>query len=147
MLHLQIFICKYFSSFTNIFSQCQAEPLFEFPEPYSKFLLAICFTYDNVSFHVTLSMYGKTYISLSPPLSPCPQVYSLCLFLHCWPVNKFFSNIFLDPVCMHILSLFLCVVLGSALISFFCMWLSISNTIYWRDWLFYVIDSYFLCHD
>ena len=30
------------------------ESLFEFPEPYSKFLLAIYFIYGNVSFHVTL---------------------------------------------------------------------------------------------
>ena len=30
--------------------------LFEFPEPYSKFALAIYFTYGNVSFRVTLSM-------------------------------------------------------------------------------------------
>ena len=39
------------------------EPLFEFPEPYSKFPLAIYFTYGNVSFPVTLS------ISPSPPFS------------------------------------------------------------------------------
>ena len=31
--------------------------MFEFPEPYSKFPLAIYFTYGNVSFHVTLSIY------------------------------------------------------------------------------------------
>ena len=42
------------------------EPLFEFPEPYSKFLLAIYFTYGNISFHVTLSMH----LTLSSPL-PC----------------------------------------------------------------------------
>ena len=30
-----------------------SESLFEFPEPYSKFPLAIYFTYGNVSFHVT----------------------------------------------------------------------------------------------
>ena len=35
------------------------------------------------------------YISPSPPLSLCPLVYSLCLFLHCCPLNKFFSNILL----------------------------------------------------
>ena len=40
------------------------------------------------------------YISPSPPLSPCLQVYSLCLFLHYCPVNKFFSTIFLDSVCL-----------------------------------------------
>ena len=33
------------------------------------------------------------YISPSPLLSPCPWVYSPCLFLHCCPVNKFFSSV------------------------------------------------------
>ena len=39
----------------------------------------------------------------SHPLLPCPHVhdYSLCLFLHCCPVNKFFSTIFLDSVYMR----------------------------------------------
>ena len=41
------------------------------------------------------------YTSPSPPLSPCPLVYSLCLFHHFWSVNKFFSTIFLDSVYMH----------------------------------------------
>ena len=41
------------------------------------------------------------YISPSSLLSPCPRVYSLCLFLHCCPVNKFFSTIFLDSTYMH----------------------------------------------
>ena len=41
-----------------------ADPLFEFPEPYSKFPLTIYFTYGNVSFHVTLSH----------PLLPSPHV-------------------------------------------------------------------------
>ena len=39
------------------------EPLFEFSEPYTKFPLAIYFTYGNVSFHVILSMH----LSLSSP--------------------------------------------------------------------------------
>ena len=47
------------------------EPLFEFPEPYSKFLLALCFTYGNVSFHVTLSIHLTLF-------SPLPM--SICLF-------------------------------------------------------------------
>ena len=37
--------------------QVDTEPLFEFPEPYSKFLLAICFTHGNVRFHVILSIH------------------------------------------------------------------------------------------
>ena len=40
------------------------KPLFEFLEPYSKFLLAIYFTYGNVSVHVTLSIH----LTLSSPL-------------------------------------------------------------------------------
>ena len=40
------------------------EPLFEFPETHSKFPLAIYFTYGNVGFHVTLSIY----LSLSSTL-------------------------------------------------------------------------------
>ena len=40
-----------------------------FPEPYSKFPLAIYFAYGNVSFHVALSIH----LALSSPLlSPCP---------------------------------------------------------------------------
>ena len=39
-----------------------------------------------------VSMLLFPYISSSPP---SPQVCSLCLFLHCCPVNKFFSAIFL----------------------------------------------------
>ena len=47
------------------------EPLFEFPEPYSKFLLAIYFTYGNVSFHVTLSIHLTLF---------CPFPMSVSLF-------------------------------------------------------------------
>ena len=53
---------------------------------------AIYFTYGNVSFHVTLSIH----LILS---SPFPMSISLfCLFLHCCPVNKFFSTIFIDSM-------------------------------------------------
>ena len=48
-----------------------------------------------------VSMLLFPYISPSTPLSPCPKVYSLCLFLHCFPVNEFFSSIFLDSVYVH----------------------------------------------
>ena len=48
------------------------QSLFEFPESHSKFPLAICFTYGNVSFHFPLSIH----LTLSsPPLFP--QVCSL----------------------------------------------------------------------
>ena len=51
--------------------QVDIEPLFEFPEPYSKFLLAIYFTYGNISFHVPLSIH----LTLSSLL---PMSISLC---------------------------------------------------------------------
>ena len=41
------------------------------------------------------------YISPSSPLSLCPLVCSLCLFLHCCPANKFFVTIVLDFRYMH----------------------------------------------
>ena len=42
------------------------EPLFEFPESYSKFPLAIYFTYGVVNFHVTLSIHLTLSILPSP---------------------------------------------------------------------------------
>ena len=55
----------------------ETEPLFEFPEPDSKFPLAIYFTYDDVSFHVTLPMLLTLSSSLPMsislfPMSVCP---------------------------------------------------------------------------
>ena len=49
------------------------------------------------------------YFSPFSPLSPCPKDYSLCLFLHCCPVNKFFSTILLDSVymCQNMIFIFL----------------------------------------
>ena len=75
--------------------QVGTEPLFEFPKSYSKFPLAVYFTYGNVSVHVTLPIH----LTLSSP-SPCPKVYSLCMFLYCCPLSKFFNTIFLDSVYM-----------------------------------------------
>ena len=49
------------------------EPLIEFPEPYSKFPLAVCFTYGNISFHVTLPIH----LTLSFLPHPCPAAISL----------------------------------------------------------------------
>ena len=42
------------------------EPLFEFPESYSKFPLAIYFTYGIVNFYVTLSIYLPSCLLFSP---------------------------------------------------------------------------------
>ena len=47
---------------------------FEFPEIYSKFPLAIYFTYGNVSFHVTLSIH----LTLSSPLPMSISLFSVC---------------------------------------------------------------------
>ena len=44
--------------------EIDTEPLSEFSEPYREFPLAIYFTYGNVSFYVTLSIY----LTLSSPL-------------------------------------------------------------------------------
>ena len=52
------------------------------------------------------SMLLSTYISASPPFSPCAYVYSLCLFLHCCPANKLFRSIFLDSIYMHWYTIF-----------------------------------------
>ena len=51
------------------------EPLFEFPGPDSKFLLAIYLTYGHVSFHVTLS----THLTLSSPLPVSLILFSMSL--------------------------------------------------------------------
>ena len=49
------------------------ESLFEFPKTYSKFLLALYFTYGNVSFHVTLSIY----LTLSSPFPMSISLFSM----------------------------------------------------------------------
>ena len=46
---------------------------FEYPQLYSKFLLAIYFTYGNVSFHVT----GSTHLTLSSPLPMSVSLLSM----------------------------------------------------------------------
>ena len=54
------------------------------------------------------------YISPSPPLSPCPKVYSLSLFLQCCPANKFFCTIFLGFVYMHCVCVCVCVLVAQS---------------------------------
>ena len=74
------------------------EPLFEFSESYRKFPLAIYFTYDNVSFHVTLFIH----LTLSSPLSMSIILFSMSvspLLL----INEFFRTIFLDSVYIYTL--------------------------------------------
>ena len=51
--------------------------MLEYPEPYSKFPLAIYLTYGNVSFHVTLS----TQLTLFCPLPMfIEKTYGLCFY-------------------------------------------------------------------
>ena len=65
-------------------------------ESYSKFPLGLYFTYGSV--HV--SMLLSPLFPPSPSYSPCPEVCSLCLGLHCCPANRFISTIFLDSTYM-----------------------------------------------
>ena len=59
--------------------QVDTEPLFEFPETYSKFPLAIYFTHGNISFHVTLSKH----LTLSSLLPVSISQFSVSLLLSC----------------------------------------------------------------
>ena len=85
---------RFFTVWATEKSQVYTEPLFEFPQSYSKFPLAIYFAYGNVSFHVTLSIH----FTLSSPL---PIVHMSILYV--CPVNEFFTTIFLDSyICVRI---------------------------------------------
>ena len=76
--------------------EVDTEPLFEFPETYSKFPSAIYLIYGHVSLHVTLSI--QLIIS-----SSLPMPITLWLFLHWCPANQFIiSTIFLGSRCMQI---------------------------------------------
>ena len=66
---------------SNNNSKVDTEPLFKFPEPYSKFLLAIYFTYGNVSF-MLLFPYIST-ISSPLPMSVSLFSISVSLLLPC----------------------------------------------------------------
>ena len=61
------------------------ELLFELPESLSKFPLALYFTYGNVSFQVTLSVYLTLSFLLSPlrlfSMSVSPDLFNTCLCL------------------------------------------------------------------
>jgi len=66
---------------SNNNSKVDTEPLFKFPEPYSKFPLAIYFTYGNVSF-MLLFPYIST-ISSPLPMSMSLFSISVSLLLPC----------------------------------------------------------------
>ena len=68
---------------------------FGFPVSYSKFPLAVYFTYG----HVYVSMLLSQIIPPSPsPL--CPKVCSSCLHLLCFPTSSIIGTTFLDSICM-----------------------------------------------
>ena len=71
---------------------------FRLPVSRSKFLLAIYSTYGNIYVSVLLSL--KSSLLLSPPL--CLKVYSLCLHLHCCPVDRFIGTNLLDFIYTYI---------------------------------------------
>ena len=89
------------------------EPLFEFPGSYSKFPLAICFTHGVVNFCYSV----HTLPLLLPLLLPCPQVCSLCLFLHCHPENKVISAFSSDSIYMCQYTIFISLFLISVQFS------------------------------
>ena len=71
------------------------EPLFEFPESYSKspwiyLHVGVYMSPCNPFHHPTLFF-----------LLLCPHVCSLCLHLHCRPAHRFINTIFQDSIYMH----------------------------------------------
>ena len=74
------------------------EPQFEVPESYSKFPLAICFTYGSVYVSMLLSPF------VPPSVFPRPvfiNLFSMSLS-HCCPANRFINAIFLDVLIYNI---------------------------------------------
>ena len=96
------------------------EHWFALPESYSKFPLAICFTYGSVY----VSMLLSPFVPPSLSLTLCLKVCSLCLRLHCCPADRFIhlirtdSNAFLfyGSVIFH------CVYVPQLLYPFICLW-------------------------
>ena len=96
------------------------EHWFALPESYSKFPLAICFTYGSVY----VSMLLSPFVPRSLSLTLCLKVCSLCLRLHCCPADRFIhlirtdSNAFLfyGSVIFH------CVYVSQLLYPFICWW-------------------------
>ena len=78
-------------------SRLSQSPWFEFPESYSKFLLAIYFTYVSVC----VSMLLSPFVPSSPSYPPLMPISLFSLHLHCCPANRFINTIFLDSIYMH----------------------------------------------
>ena len=93
--------CTYLPTLLNL-------PPTSLPIPNSRLTKSPCLSFLSQTanscwlsiFHMVLevSMSLSPYSSPSPPLSSCPYVCPLCLFVNRCPVNKFFSTIFLDSV-------------------------------------------------
>ena len=66
----------------------------EFLVSYSRFPLAIYFTYDNVCYNAAFSFRPTLLLPL------CSQVWSLCLCLYCCPTKSFISTMFLNSIYM-----------------------------------------------
>ena len=84
----QVYICPLPPSLPPTFLlQVVTEPQFEFPESYSKFTLAVYFTYGNVCFHVTLTIHPTLSLKECSPIisglfqSTDIQLYILMLAL------------------------------------------------------------------
>ena len=63
--------------------QSVTEPLFEFPESYSKFPLAICLTHGIANFYVTLSIHLPSPLLSPPHPSGLPQSTSFVCSASC----------------------------------------------------------------
>ena len=73
------------------------EPWLELSESYSKYPLAIYFTYCSVYVSMLLSPFIAPFL----PSHTCPQACSLYLCFHCCSANRFISTIFLDFIYMY----------------------------------------------
>ena len=69
------------------------EPCFASPESHGKCPLDICFTHDNVCFHVILCT-----LPTFTFLPPRAQVCSLYVCLHCCPANRFIGPVFIESI-------------------------------------------------
>ena len=76
------------------------EPLFEFPESYSKFPLAIYFTYDIVNFYITLSIH----LPFSLLSSHCVHrsVLSVCFSIAALKINSSVPSLQIPFMCVSI---------------------------------------------
>ena len=68
-------------------------------------LSSLCHTANSYllsTLHLAMYIFPCYSLNSSHPLLPqlCPQVFSLCLHLHCCPANRLISTVFLDSIYM-----------------------------------------------